>query len=121
MSEPLKALPNEWVARLFSRFQVIYGNRMLTMWGDVNQDELRRVWSESLCRFVADDLRVALEAMPGAYKAYPPTLPQFVDLCADAKRARASSALKLDGPRTPMPGHIREQLRNFVKAKTVNG
>ena len=91
------------------------------MWGDVDQAEVRQVWAESLGRFVADDLRKALEVMPGTYKAYPPTLPQFVELCADARRARAASALKLDGPRTPMPGHIREQLRAFVKTKTVNG
>ncbi len=110
------ALPSEWVARLFLRFQAIYGNRVATMWGDVPPDEVRGVWADSLGQFGGDDLRDALTAVFDAHPDYPPTLPQFVGLCRDAKRVRAANATKLPPPRgVPCPPEIRAQLDATLK------
>jgi hypothetical protein len=86
------------------------------MWGDADQSEVRSVWADQLGRFDAVDLRAALAATLPNHPDYPPTLPQFVGLCLDARRSRASLAVKLPGPRTEMPEHIRAQLRAFVGA-----
>jgi hypothetical protein len=86
------------------------------MWGEADPSEVRQVWGDGLGRFDAVDLRSALDAMPAVYTDYPPTLPQFVGLCLDARRSRASVAVKLPGPRTEMPDAIRAQLRAFVAA-----
>ena len=118
MSEPSKAMPAEWLMRLFVRLRAIYGNRVGTMWGEADPDEVRQVWGEQLGGFDGADLRDALGDMVAAYPDYPPTLPQFVGLCIDAKRRRMGMAPKLDdGSRVPMPPHIREQLNTFLNAK----
>ncbi len=83
------------------------------MWGEVNQDEALQVWGEALGLFDASDIKEALALMQAGYKEFPPTLPQFVDLCTDAKRRRMQTAPKLDGPRIPMPDHVRQQLTAF--------
>src|SRR6478609_6817399 len=95
MSEPLKALPSEWISRLFSRFQAIYGNRVATMWGDVDLSEVRSVWADELSRFEAVDIKRALETMLIAYPDYPPTLPQFSAMCRDARAARGQAATRV--------------------------
>lgn len=88
------------------------------MWANADPAELRAVWGEQLGRFVGEDIRDALEIVPKAYQHYPPTLPEFVELCSDARRARAQTTPKLTGPRMPMPDNVRAQLRAFVdKAK----
>jgi len=109
-----QSLPSEWIARLFSRFQAIYGNRVGTMWGEADPSEVRQVWADALGRFSADDLRSALDAVMPAYPDYPPTLPQFVNLCMDSRRKRAQEAPKLPGPRGDMPPHIQTQLRAIL-------
>jgi hypothetical protein len=115
------SLPNEWIARLFSRLQAIYGNRVQTMWGKVDPTEVRQVWAESLARFEGSDLREAIENVMGAYPDYPPTLPQFMGLCMDAKRKRAQETQKLPPPKTEIPEHIRTALREFVEKAKGHG
>lgn len=103
MNEPLKALPIEWVARLFSRLQAIYGNRMSTMWGEANPDEVRVVWAEELRHFAGDDIRAALAATRDAYPDFPPTLWQFISLCTTAARRRTQEAKKIEVKRDNGP------------------
>ncbi len=94
MSEALMALPNAWVSRLFSRFQAIYGNKVATMWGDADLNEVRQVWGERLAHYEAVDIKRALETMVVAYTDFPPTLPQFMGMCRDARAARGQEASK---------------------------
>lgn len=111
----LRALPSEWIGRLFSRFQAIYGNRVATMWGESDPTEIRQVWAESLGRYEASDIREALEKVLSAHPDYPPTLPQFMGLCADAKRRRGQEAVKLPPPRSGrIPAHIQAELDRFM-------
>lgn len=119
LGEAMQSRGEALAARLFTRFQAIYGNRMTIMWGDSDPLEVRKVWADRLGQFVNDDLREALVMLPNDHPDYPPTLFQFVGLCKDARRKRASESTKLSGPRTPMPEHIRTQLRQFVERVKV--
>lgn len=87
------------MVRLFSRLQAIYGNRVTTMWGEADPNEVRRVWADELGLYAVEDLRAALDACRFAYKDYPPTLFQFSDLCRDAMRRRFQATTKIDYPK----------------------
>lgn len=81
------------------------------MWGDVPADDVIAEWAERLGEFTADDLRWALEASESIHRDYPPTCPQFVGLCRDAARARATTAVRIGGPPgVPCPPEVREQM-----------
>lgn len=108
----MQVLPDEWISRLFTRLQAIYGNRVSTMWGAADPQEVRTVWAERLGPF-AQDIGPALEAMERSYRDYPPTLPQFTELCRDARKRRIGTTLRLNAPLTPMPDKIRQQLEAF--------
>ena len=111
-----RSLPSEWVERLFLRLQAIYGNRAATMWADIPVAEVKAVWADALGDFLGDDIRAALDSCVSVYTDYPPTLPQFIGLCRDAKRLRAAGATKLDGPRgIPCPPEIKAQLEATLK------
>lgn len=111
----MPSLPSEWVVRLFSRFQAVYGNRVQTMWGEADPMEVRSVWADSLGRFDGADIREALESVLSAHPDYPPTLPQFMGLCSDARRRRASGVAKLPPPRSgPIPAGIQAKLDAFM-------
>jgi hypothetical protein len=103
MSEPLQALPSEWISRLFSRFQAIYGNRVQTTWKDADPDEVRAVWGDGLARYEAPDIKRALETMMIAYPDFPPTLPRFAAMCRDARSARGQEATKVTYVRYGQP------------------
>lgn len=76
------------------------------MWGDVPRDELVATWREYLAGFTGDDLRSAVEAMARSYVDFPPTLPQFVNLCRDARSRRTQTTVALPGPREPVPERV---------------
>ncbi len=118
MSE--KSLPSEWVERLFLRFQAVYGNRVTTMWADAPVEEVKSVWADALGQFTGEDLKHALTASFEHYTEYPPTLPQFVGLCRDARRLRAAGATKLPSQRgVPCPPEIKAQIDKFLKRTQV--
>jgi hypothetical protein len=98
MNAPSKVLPSEWVERLFLRFQAIYGNNAVRMWGDADQDEVKLAWSQELADFDGADIRWALEALRTIYVDFPPTLFQFAALCRDGRRSRMQSVPKLMPP-----------------------
>jgi hypothetical protein len=65
------------------------------MWGDADRDELHQVWGENLGSYAAEDIKRALETMVIAYTDYPPTLPQFAQLCRDSRNVRGQQMPKL--------------------------
>ncbi len=90
------------------------------MWGASDPADLSQTWAETLAGYRGEDLRDALDAMRSHYLDYPPTLYQFADLCRDARLRRAQKAVALPPPRTRMPAHIAEQLREFIAAHKVS-
>ena len=108
-------LPPEWIERLFTRFQSVYGSRCDRMWGKANPTDLHQTWAETLSEYSGDDIRDALDSLRGTHPEYPPTLFQFAGLCRDARMLRAQTVAKISGPRTEMPEDIRDRLRAFTK------
>ena len=98
-------------AWLWRKMAAIYGARFLDMWRDVDARDVQAMWTEGLR--AADITREAL--MRGLSKLYhtkyPPTLPEFIALCAAEPAMYQQNALALtnEANRTP-PEEARAQL-----------
>lgn len=79
------------------------------MWGAAEPTDLERAWAEGLWEFEAVDLRDALAVVGQNYPDYPPTLPQFIGLCRDARRRRAQQTVRLSAPRDPADHYLAER------------
>lgn len=102
------------VQRLFKRFQARYGRKALTMYGGIPEADIWEEWGEQLGKFTPDDIRAALDASITTHLEFPPTLPQFVDLCKSAQQRRATTSAPPPPPHSEMPEAIKQQLREFV-------
>lgn len=71
------ALPSEWVDRLFLRLSVMYGAKWAAMWDGVPLADVKDGWATALARFSGETLGRALENCG----QFPPTLPEFVEIC----------------------------------------
>lgn len=95
-------LPASWVDRLFARFIAFYGSQKVgTMWVDAGMDEVKSVWAEQLGRFEPSSIAGALQRLVDGGSQWPPTLPEFVELCRqsalDRKAAQRFEALPAPG------------------------
>ena len=120
-----KALPNEWIGRLFSRFRSIYGNNADRMFARADEADLLSTWAAELAAFSGYDIRLALDAMRFAYVEFPPTLFQFAALCRDAMRRRAQSTRAVtrvygaDDVDPEVVAHVHQLVQNFGKPKNT--
>jgi len=86
-------LPDAWVDRLFARFTAFYGSQKVgTMWVDAGMAEVKAVWAEQLARFEPASIAGALQRLVDGGNQWPPTLPEFVELCRQAALGRQSAA-----------------------------
>lgn len=85
------------------------------MWGNANPTDLLPTWADALAGYDGDDLRDALDAMLRSCREYPPTLPEFMALCREARNRRLQITAALPPPRTTMPEDIRRRLRAFTE------
>lgn len=86
-------LPPAWVERLFERFSAAFGAMKVgTMWPAEDHETVKALWGEQLGRFTPDTIRSALQAVVDSGRAWPPTLPEFVELCRQCAVVRAQSA-----------------------------
>lgn len=100
-----KPLPPAWVDRLFSRLAAYYGSQKLaTMWVDADMAEVKAVWSEQLGRFEPASISAALQRLVDSGNQWPPTLPEFAELCRQAAVGR-QQAQRYDA--LPAPGNAR--------------
>ena len=74
-----RALPSEWINRLFQRLGGMYGSKFLTMWEGADIESVKQIWGESLGDFDAEEIRAGLDGCNS--KPFPPTLPEFLLLC----------------------------------------
>ncbi|MCL4822584.1 MAG: hypothetical protein KJZ57_00070 [Anaerolineales bacterium] len=100
-----KPLPSAWVDRLFSRLAAFYGSQKLaTMWVDADMAEVKAVWAEQLGRFEPASISAALQRLIDSGNQWPPTLPEFIELCRQAAVGR-QQAQRYDA--LPAPGNAR--------------
>ena len=103
-----KSLPDAWIDALFARMLSIWGEKFTAQWRGASVDEMRATWAEALADVKYDDYRRGIAALFRA--KFPPTLPEFRDLCA---RPMTRPAPALTDEATPTP---REQARELTTA-----
>lgn len=86
---PLDALPQHWIEALFSKMAAFYGSRFASMWNGVNVGEVQRAWAIELGKLSRDQLKAGSDNLTALPK--PPTLPEFVSLCRQARSEQAAS------------------------------
>ncbi len=73
------ALPEEWIERLFARFEAMYGARFADAWKGCDLRNVKFVWAETLGSLSRDELSAGVAGC--MTREWPPTLPEFVTLC----------------------------------------
>lgn len=102
MSTQPSSLPPDWVDRLFARFLAFYGAQKVgAMWNGADVAEVKAVWGEQLGRYRPVTIGAALQKLIDSGNQWPPTLPEFVELC------RLAAVEKHAGDRFALaaPGH----------------
>lgn len=82
-----RAFHSGLIDRLFARFAAMYGNRFADMWAGINVDDVKKCWSDELRVFSVDQVGAAVDGLKS--HNFPPTLPEFLQLCA-ASKAKAT-------------------------------
>jgi hypothetical protein len=109
MSKQSTPLPDAWVERLFARFVAIYGSQKVgAMWVDAPMVEVKELWAEQLGRFEPASIGLAMQRVIDRGIEWPPTLPEFVELCRQSAIARAQSASP--AALLPRPGDARTDI-----------
>lgn len=83
------------VDRLFQRFMAAYGAQKVTvMWRDIPGDQAEAIksvkvlWGRKLAQFHGKVILAALDDMIDRGNPWPPTLPEFVKACLEAREQR---------------------------------
>ena len=87
------------VERLFSRFVALYGSQKVgAMWADADLAEVKMVWAIQLSRFNPHSIKVALQCLIDSGREWPPTLPEFIEMCRQAALGRQQQVPALLAP-----------------------
>jgi hypothetical protein len=84
-NERLSAIPDAWIDRLFLRLSGMYGNRFADMWRGIEIAEVKLCWSQELAEFRGETIGNAIKLLVN--NKFPPTLPEFIQHCIDARAA----------------------------------
>lgn len=83
------------IDRLFGRLTMMYGNKFLDMWASSPIEDVKKCWSDELRIFSVEQIGLAVSNLKT--HNFPPTLPEFLQLCESARRERPRSSP------TPLP------------------
>lgn len=89
MKQPV---PMKAIERLFQRLSLNYGRQFLDLWKDIPLEEIKLEWSQGLSGIDFKEIAAGLEYCLDHHK-FPPTLPEFKQLCRDSKRPEVLKAL----------------------------
>lgn len=95
---------------LFAKLGARYGRHWLDMWAECPIDFVKAEWHEELRRFHPAQVTHALAHLG----KFPPTLPEFADLCTQFRRPSTPAALALAAPREKVPTGTFKRLRNII-------
>lgn len=94
--------PRALVDRLFVRFTAMYGTqKVMSMWSDADLDMVKDTWASAIGRYSVPSIAVAVSELLNSGREWPPTLPEFVELCRRGALARQQSK---DLTALPAPG-----------------
>jgi hypothetical protein len=71
------------IDRLFARFGAMYGSKFLDMWANSEMSDVKKCWSDELRIFSVEQVGIAVGNLK--VKNFPPTLPEFLQLCESAR------------------------------------
>lgn len=106
------------VERLFDRLAMIFGAQKVgSMWeGIEDRSEVTRMWGQQLSRFHPQSIGAALQAVIDSGREWPPTLPEFVELCRQSAVGRQNAqAIGYTQDVTPQG----EALQNLERIKSM--
>lgn len=94
---PMSGPDDTGIKRVFMVLHGFYGNLFLSKWAtgsmeggeDQGVRNARRVWAHGLRDYSAEVVKAALARCQTVHPEYPPSLPQFVALCAACKPREA--------------------------------
>lgn len=99
--------PDTLVDRLFRKLALMYGKAWLDLWAGMPIDEVKGEWARTLTGVEPEAMRLALDALLTAGKPFPPSLPEFVSLCRQFRKAGAPHLSLADKTRVQMPDHVK--------------
>lgn len=78
----------------------IYGSQKVgSMWNEADMAEVKELWAEQLGRFKPESIGAALQRLiDSGGNGWPPTLPEFVELCRQCSVERARTSVALPPP-----------------------
>jgi hypothetical protein len=86
---PVVAIPQRWVEALFSTMAGCYGARFADLWRGTKIEQVKRLWGIELSKLSSQQMKAGRENLMALPK--PPTLPEFVALCKQARQEQASA------------------------------
>jgi hypothetical protein len=120
---PLNALTKRAIEMLFSKMSAFYGDKFAMMWRGAKIDEVQKAWAIELAKLSREQLKAGSESLTALPK--PPTLPEFINLCRQARLEQAAyQAPRLEHV-TPADQKIIDanlaKIRRFSKPKRISG
>jgi hypothetical protein len=111
-------LPAEWVARIFTKLTVRYGQAFTRRWDGIELQDVHEDWAEQLARFRRrpDCIAYALDNLPADK---PPTVGEFRALC-NAMPER-SETLRIEHKRGPIPAAVMKSLDRLKEPLEISG
>lgn len=119
---PLNALSRRAIEALFSKMSAFYGDKFAMMWRGSKIDEVQKAWAIELAKLSREQLKAGSESLTALPK--PPTLPEFITLCRQARLEQAAyQAPRLEHV-TPADQKIIDanlaKIRHFSKPKRLS-
>jgi hypothetical protein len=92
------SLPESWIDRIFERLSCLYGSKFADMWRGTDVHQLKTVWADKLGGFCdrPEIIRLSLESLDE--KPWPPTLPEFLEICRNHARRVGSETKRIEPP-----------------------
>jgi hypothetical protein len=84
-SQAAQELHTKLVERLFLRFSVLYGNKFADMWKGIDLHEVKKCWADELSSYSVQAIAAAVNGLTD--KPWPPTLPEFLEMCDGVRPA----------------------------------
>lgn len=75
----METIPYSWLEKFFGNMTMLYGNRMEKMWNGIDRHQVMVFWHTKLEGYSRDEFIRGVKAVDSL--EYPPTLPQFLNLC----------------------------------------
>jgi len=91
-SEPL---PTAWIEKLFERMAALYGSKFADMWRGTDPEQVKALWSQELGKLSREEVTKGAQALMTL--EWPPSLPQFINLCRPKLDAQKAFVEALNG------------------------